>query len=656
MKWEKEYPNMRMLEIDSNSSYGIIEVRTSDAYINAAEILWNGRTGANIFFRCNCTSTAFAPHKHGGEKGIHMRFQIDTFEVDLHNKKINYNNEMLSFNSNHNVAASAASTSITSILSPPNSTSSPNSIKFIKEDLESCNTNRQVNTPTPTNNKQWLEFSEIKHVASSFCRIQLFRLKGAQRKLKTDRSKIERLNPPDLRKRYQPSNKITILNNCSYDWLFSLLPFVKEPNQHVSEINSDIDNYQTTNSHFSTSVDYTNNSYSQANNHGFVQSQPYQNLVNGSSIEFMNNINQNQYINHYSSLDMPNQNESGFYMENSYQQINQNNLSNSMQNHDYGYNRMKRTSSFNSVGNFQNLKPNKIQKTAITSTVSSPQIFSTNFNNMSSLASSSASSSSSTSSSPSPISPIINFQHSQSVGNQQYTQIEYQNTSHSCPLLYDCTNKYVQEWLIQNRFYNLLGIFSNYTSNDVLRLSKEDMVTLCGGADGIRCYNMAHNIPIKPKLTIFVTFDEQSYYSAIYLNESKSHFLLTKLLNGFSLYVKSLKNGEEKSDKSSESEDEDDEKKFKSKKDLTTLHEKIISGNLEYEIFLKIKGALVRTTDEVLNNFEDQSKFLIEFEISELKIDPNKTMHLKSNCLPNNSINLTKNKVALLKVMLIPLD
>ncbi len=59
-----------MLEIDNHSSYGIFEVRTSEVYTNALEVIWNAATGASVFFRCNCTSTAFAPHKHGGEKGI----------------------------------------------------------------------------------------------------------------------------------------------------------------------------------------------------------------------------------------------------------------------------------------------------------------------------------------------------------------------------------------------------------------------------------------------------------------------------------------------------------------------------------------------------------------------------------------------------------
>lgn len=78
-----------MLEIEANpnvpggtaTTTTTAEVRHSPHYINAAEVIWNGRTGANVTFRCNCTSTAFAPHKHGGEKGIHMRLQIDTYEV-----------------------------------------------------------------------------------------------------------------------------------------------------------------------------------------------------------------------------------------------------------------------------------------------------------------------------------------------------------------------------------------------------------------------------------------------------------------------------------------------------------------------------------------------------------------------------------------------
>ena len=208
-----------MLEIDNNSSYGTVEIRVSGLFTNMAEVIWNGNTGANIFFRCNCTSTAFAPHKHGGEKGIHMRFQIDTFELNP--------NVAASFQSNLTINCNDYQTS--SILSPPNSSSSPVSNKFAKDELDNASSSfqqqsqRRLPTPSPLT-----EPSNWKHACSSYCRIQLFRLKGAQRKLKTDRSKIERLNPSDLRKRYQPSSKVTLLYNCPFDPLYSMMPLPRD--------------------------------------------------------------------------------------------------------------------------------------------------------------------------------------------------------------------------------------------------------------------------------------------------------------------------------------------------------------------------------------------------------------------------------------------
>ncbi|RNA10968.1 upstream-binding 1 isoform X1 [Brachionus plicatilis] len=637
---------MRMLEIDSNSSYGIVEVRMSDAYTNAAEILWNGRTGANIFFRCNCTSTAFAPHKHGGEKGIHMRFQIDTYETVAHTSaKLTYSNETLAFTSSHSSLGSSSA----SILSPPNSTSSPNSIKFIKDDLDS---NRSMGTPTPTappppptsntSGKQWLEFAEAKHLSGSYCRIQLFRLKGAQRKLKTDRSKIDRLNPPDLRKRYQPSTKITLLNNCSYDWLYSLLPFVKQPSEPAPH--TDPNTY----SHYAPNTDFPINSNTSTtfshptNTVPFPQNPAYPSTNPNASIDFMHNMNQSQYVSHYSSLDMPsapNEGHNALYLDNCYQHINQHmnqhsGATNSTQSNDYGYSRVKRTSSFSS--NYQNFaKPSKMQKTGA---VGSPQLYPSTYNTMSSVASSSssASSSSCTSSPTSPTSPMIHLQ-------PQQSQLE------SSPLPYDCSNKYVQEWLVQNRFFNLLGVFSNYTSNDVLRLSKEDMVSLCGGADGIRCYNMAHNVQIKPKLTVYVAFGDQSFFWAIFLSDSNSSSLLAKVLSVFAAFVRGSKSAEEKV------EGDDEVKSRASVAQLVGLHEKILSGSFEYELFLKVKGALVKATDEVLNNFDDQSKFFIDFDILDQQADLAKTCSLPSK-LNSLASNLPKTRPPLLRVMLVPLD
>ena len=91
-----------MLEIDGASSFGTLDIRLSDMFTNAAEVVWNGKTGASLFFRCNCTSTAFAPNKHGGEKGIHMRFQVDTYELVTNNNTMKYSFSNLLINNNNN--------------------------------------------------------------------------------------------------------------------------------------------------------------------------------------------------------------------------------------------------------------------------------------------------------------------------------------------------------------------------------------------------------------------------------------------------------------------------------------------------------------------------------------------------------------------------
>ena len=111
----------------------------------------------------------------------------------------------------------------------------------------------------------------------------------------------------------------------------------------------------------------------------------------------------------------------------------------------------------------------------------------------------------------------------------------------SFALMPDCGSKYVQEWLYTNRFSSLLHLFSHYGSNDILRLSKDDLIKLCGAPDGIRCYNLAHNIQIKSKLTIFVTFQSsQSYFSAIFLADWKCKFLVKRLFSLFTGFVSGL--------------------------------------------------------------------------------------------------------------------
>ncbi|XP_036447410.1 transcription factor CP2-like protein 1 isoform X1 [Colossoma macropomum] len=139
--WRWNRPGDRILDIDIPLSVGIIEPCAHPLQLNTIEFLWNPVKNASVFIQVNCISTEFTLRKHGGEKGVPFRIQVDTFTQNEHG--------------------------------------------------------------------EYLE-----HVHSSSCQIKVFKPKGADRKLKTDREKIEKKNLLD-REKYQPSYETTILTECS---------------------------------------------------------------------------------------------------------------------------------------------------------------------------------------------------------------------------------------------------------------------------------------------------------------------------------------------------------------------------------------------------------------------------------------------------------
>ncbi|KAA8577555.1 hypothetical protein FQN60_017474, partial [Etheostoma spectabile] len=120
---------------------GLVEPHSHPLHLNTIEFLWDPVKNASVFIQVNCISTEFTPRKHGGEKGVPFRIQVDTFTTNEHG-----------------------------------------------------------------------EYME--HVHSSSCQVKVFKPKGADRKLKTDREKIAKKAPQD-RERYQPSQDNTLLRECS---------------------------------------------------------------------------------------------------------------------------------------------------------------------------------------------------------------------------------------------------------------------------------------------------------------------------------------------------------------------------------------------------------------------------------------------------------
>ncbi|XP_012575749.1 PREDICTED: upstream-binding protein 1 isoform X2 [Condylura cristata] len=139
--WKWNRPGDRLLDLDIPMSVGIIDTRTNPSQLNAVEFLWDPAKRTSAFIQVHCISTEFTPRKHGGEKGVPFRVQVDTF-------KQNENGEYTD------------------------------------------------------------------HLHSASCQIKVFKPKGADRKQKTDREKMEKRTAHEKEK-YQPSYDTTILTECS---------------------------------------------------------------------------------------------------------------------------------------------------------------------------------------------------------------------------------------------------------------------------------------------------------------------------------------------------------------------------------------------------------------------------------------------------------
>ncbi|KAA3682228.1 transcription factor CP2 [Paragonimus westermani] len=87
------------------------------------------------------------------------------------------------------------------------------------------------------------------------------------------------------------------------------------------------------------------------------------------------------------------------------------------------------------------------------------------------------------------------------------------------PIHTGMTSTEVSDWLRAANFSNLMEIFKTYTGRDMLRLTKEDFLALCGPVEGIRLHNAFFNKPARPRCTIYVRRNEKAIYQAIMLYE-----------------------------------------------------------------------------------------------------------------------------------------
>jgi len=87
-EWSRSHPNERILEIDMPLSYGIADVKQDSSNLSCVSFLWDPTRETGIFIKVHCISTEFTPKKHGGERGVPFRLQIETFNSDGSNSRL----------------------------------------------------------------------------------------------------------------------------------------------------------------------------------------------------------------------------------------------------------------------------------------------------------------------------------------------------------------------------------------------------------------------------------------------------------------------------------------------------------------------------------------------------------------------------------------
>ncbi|XP_070174610.1 transcription factor CP2-like isoform X2 [Littorina saxatilis] len=370
-QWKQNRPGERILDVDVPLSYGLVDVNLDPSRISQIEFIWDPTKETGMYFKVHAISTEFTAKKHGGEKGVPFRVQIETYT--------------------HNDGD-----------------------------------------------------GKLLHAAS--CQIKVFKPKGADRKHKTDREKMEKRSEAEKEK-YQPSYECTVLTEVPLDQV-------------------------------STSL----NSFG----------------IKGPA----------SLTTSFSEL----------------------------------------TCDSGSVAS------------PIVPAVTSPQP---------------STPSRSLAESPLSASPA---QQQQPVP-QHPPPPELVASSPTCagdsksfPLSGEATAAEVKNWFVYHRFSNYTRIFQNFSGADLLRLNRDDLIQICGLADGIRLNNALQSKSVRPRLTIFICQEPESVYHAVYMDCVGVVELKCKLASLFGIQATQIG-----------------------------------------DIFMLGPSSIhVMVTDEVLQNTQDQSRFVVE--------------------------------------------
>ncbi|XP_043663856.1 transcription factor CP2 isoform X2 [Vespula pensylvanica] len=392
LAWQRARPGERLLEVDVPLSYGMVDVCQPSPSSNSVEFMWDPTKEVGVYIKVNCISTEFTPKKHGGEKGVPFRIQVET---------------------------------------------------------------RLPGGPRL-------------HAAS--CQVKVFKLKGADRKHKQDRDKIQR-RPPHEQDKYQPGYDCTILSDIPLEALSS------------------------------------------------------SNLIaqNGASP--------------YASTE--------------------------------AISPQTRASVGGNASPIRAPSALSVSATGVVPLVSAPDAAKENVGTAPALPS------------PAAILPDqscivetdnVGFSRKNANSPKQLESMKI-GTPYFTELAPDANTAQTSAWLRAARFNAFESTFASFSASDILRLSRDDLIQICGLADGIRLFNALHSKAPMPKLTLYFSLESNgSLWRVAYLDNLTSNALTKKLTSTLSLS----------------------------------------QDRLHSVLFLGPQGIHVLVTDELVANMKDESMYFVE--------------------------------------------
>lgn len=318
--WKAVRPGERILDLEVPMSYGLIDLKVDHHNLNCFEFTWDTDMEAAVYIKINCISTEFTAKKHGGEKGVPFRVQVETYSPGVNSRE------------------------------------------------------------------------QLIHCAS--CQVKVFKPKGADRKHKTDREKIEKMADVD-RDKYQPSFDYTTLTEIPLEQVLQYLDQLRKQQE--------------------------GNSMTPAG--PCIKEEQRLSVPNVSSCLYRADCGQ------------PLADSSSRSSENDCRSPQSNTLT-------PGINRQ-----------------------FFKDTMCSPAV----------------------------------------------TECASLLTLDSLSI--QATSQQVSQWLRSNRFSNFVQTFQSFSGADIMRLSREDLIQLCGPADGIRLNNALHVKRVRPCLTLHVVLEPLKTYS-----------------------------------------------------------------------------------------------------------------------------------------------